>query len=359
MVFNPGQLVYFYRRGRSSHTRTEPGWHGPARMIATEKQGDEQRNNMPGSIVWIVHATILYRCAPEPLRAGPESMTAVYQELHGWSSPLEDVRQAGNQANYRDISQEISDVPPDAEIHDTEPGSSRAFPSPSVRVFGKQSVQHGPQNREERVGAQSREEGQSSASQRAEGEIPAGEGISGEARRGTNIEREVQRPDMRDSVPQGSTVHPVNRDPSTGEREVLQPDHLRAENGPEHERFWQWASGRRDANRASRGGHGESLQQRREVSNRDTDRGSAGHSGAPPEPSARAGTGVSANPRDAVPDHRPESRATGAARGSAAPPEPSGEPGQSSDQVSRSRSRPPHGARTSNARSVMFEDRSD
>ncbi|CAE7718634.1 unnamed protein product [Symbiodinium sp. CCMP2592] len=57
------QLVYFYRKGRNT-SRMEAGWHGPARVVAVEKQG--------------------------------------------------------NKANYRDISQDLAQEPEDSEIHDDE-----------------------------------------------------------------------------------------------------------------------------------------------------------------------------------------------------------------------------------------------
>ena len=106
--FEMGQLVYFYRKGRNNTSKHEAGWHGPARVVAIEKQGDGQQNQTQGSVIWIVHATILYRCAPEQLRHVPVGVQGAFRELNGDSSPLQSLQQAGNRANYRDISQDLS-----------------------------------------------------------------------------------------------------------------------------------------------------------------------------------------------------------------------------------------------------------
>ena len=139
--FEPGQLAYYYRKGRSA-AKNEPGWHGPARVVAIENQGSDERNQTNGSVIWVIHATVLYRCAPEQLRKVPQGMTELYHELHGNESPLSDVQRAGHQANYRDISGDLAAEPVDSEIHDVEPGSGNVFPRPSARVFGKQPPRH-------------------------------------------------------------------------------------------------------------------------------------------------------------------------------------------------------------------------
>ena len=109
--FKEGQLVYYYRKGRNYTAKHEAGWHGPARVVAIEKHGDPQRNQTQGSVIWIVHATVLYRCAPEQLRHVPKDLADTFETLHGVSSPFCDVQQAGNQANYRDISGDLAQEP--------------------------------------------------------------------------------------------------------------------------------------------------------------------------------------------------------------------------------------------------------
>ena len=153
-TFEVGQLVYFYRKGRNNTSRFEAGWHGPARVLAIEKQGSTENNQAQGSIVWIVHATVLYRCAPEQLRDVPQSVQETYGIICEPLSPLEELRRAGNRANYRDISQDLCQEPEDSEIHDLEPqvrGSAPGISSPPARrITGKRST-HGPEQQAERA----------------------------------------------------------------------------------------------------------------------------------------------------------------------------------------------------------------
>ena len=102
--FHEGQLVYCYRKGRNYTAKHETGWHGPARVVAVEKHGNSQRNQTQGSVVWIVPATVLYRCASEQLRTVPQDLIETFEAVHGPSTPFQDIQQAGNQANYRDIT---------------------------------------------------------------------------------------------------------------------------------------------------------------------------------------------------------------------------------------------------------------
>ena len=124
-AFLEGQLVYYYRRGRNASAKYEAGWHGPARVVAIEKQGDGEQSQTQGSVIWVVHATVLYRCAPEQLRHVTTQARETFETLHGTTSPLLDVRRAGNQANYRDITDSVSPEPEDSELHDVEPSTSR------------------------------------------------------------------------------------------------------------------------------------------------------------------------------------------------------------------------------------------
>ena len=153
-TFEVGQLVYFYRKGRNNTSRFEAGWHGPARVLAIEKQGSTENNQTQGSIVWIVHATVLYRCAPEQLRDVPQSVQETYGIICEPLSPLEELRRAGNRANYRDISQDLSQEPEDSEIHDLEPQVRGSAPGislpPARRITGKRSI-HGPEQQAERA----------------------------------------------------------------------------------------------------------------------------------------------------------------------------------------------------------------
>ena len=110
-LFEPGQLVYLYWKGRTA-SRLDAGWHGPARVVAVEKKGNPDRNQAGSSIVWVVHATVVYRCARERFRSVTIKTKEAYEVLHGRTSPLRDVERAGNQANYRDISVETCRMSP-------------------------------------------------------------------------------------------------------------------------------------------------------------------------------------------------------------------------------------------------------
>ena len=47
-LFEVGQLVYFYRKGKSAASRNHAGWYGPARVVGIEKQGNPDDNMSPG-----------------------------------------------------------------------------------------------------------------------------------------------------------------------------------------------------------------------------------------------------------------------------------------------------------------------
>ena len=72
-VFQPGQLVYFWRSQESGQHRNSPGskkgrFLGPARILAMETRTDEAGAVRPGSSVWLVRGRQLLKCAPEQLR---------------------------------------------------------------------------------------------------------------------------------------------------------------------------------------------------------------------------------------------------------------------------------------------------
>ena len=149
--FETGQLVYFFRRGRGHGNRYESYWFGPAKVVCVEKTGDPERNQSAGSVVWIVHGTTLYRCAPEQLRVVThevQNLSHLFGSKETPSSMLENARQS---QQYRDITSESQLVEPDAdEAVDEDPnldGSlvraqeelSRTL-EPIRRLRGKQNV---------------------------------------------------------------------------------------------------------------------------------------------------------------------------------------------------------------------------
>ena len=263
-TFEIGQLVFFYRKGRNNTTRHEPGWHGPARVVAVEKQGDPSRNQATGSVVWVVHATVLYRCAPEQLRSAPASLREAYELCHGQSSPLEEVQSAGNQMNYRDISRDLESEPEDSEIHDCEPrnlGSSEAVSrTPHHRLFGKQprheQQQHIEQQHEasRRPPAEERQDCEDrQGAQPESGTRPMPVDSSRTAGRQEGERRESQGPD-RQNGERGPQVREMAPPAPGGERELRQRPDLQRAGPPSDDRseFWQKATERRPARQRTR-----------------------------------------------------------------------------------------------------------
>ena len=362
-VYQPGELVYFYRKGRNT-SKLEAGWHGPARVVAIEKQGDPERNQTQGSVIWIVHATILYRCAPEQLRRVPQSLTATYESIHGKTSPLENVRQAGHQANYRDISQDLQLEPEDSEIHDAEPGSSREFPSPTVRLFGKQTVRHG-QGQQGRSDQGSEPEGSRAEAGGADGAGPPGEAempqhVSRGAGERDHGEGQVRQENGGDSVCRPPVCR-LGLDSPGREPEVHQPDDLHREDAPrkeDHELFWRQAERARREGRVGRGHDAESRAGSERKFPQSTGRSPGGDATA--QSSGRAaGTGQHSEPADHLPGHVDEHGGSGAHREHPTPVESTREDAHSGSSVNRARSRTPFGRREEPHRSVMFEDQVD
>ena len=65
-----------------------------------------QDNQGQGSIVWIAHGTVLYRCAPEQLRHVTQQLSDIHEHVsHG--TVFEEIRRAGTKANFKNIATEI------------------------------------------------------------------------------------------------------------------------------------------------------------------------------------------------------------------------------------------------------------
>ena len=144
-TFETGQVLFCNRKGRNYTAKPEPGWHGPARVVAVEKQGSQSRYQSGGSIAWVVHATVLYRCAREQLRLAPRTVSDTVETSQGPLTPFDEIRTAGNGTNYPDITNDLQDEPPDFELHEVElaaPGSGNpAAGQPARRLFRKQATQ--------------------------------------------------------------------------------------------------------------------------------------------------------------------------------------------------------------------------
>ena len=79
----PGQIVYYLRRGKGNK---RPTYRGPARVLACEKP--ESGNQAHGvSVVWLSHAGVLIRAAPEHLRVATPVEVSVETAVRGEAAP--------------------------------------------------------------------------------------------------------------------------------------------------------------------------------------------------------------------------------------------------------------------------------
>ena len=350
-TFQTGQLVYFYRKGLKS-SRYEGGWRGPARVIAVEKHGDSEANQTSGSVVWIVHGTILYRCAPEQLRFVPKTVSETYQELHGQTTSFEEVRSLGNRANYRDISQDLAEEPEDSELHDAEPDPASEHPVPARRVFGKTAPGHG--NRQEGAPRQAHEGSQqdqrgreSSSSSRRDRALPRAHAQTAGPR--TDGGRQICQQDSERGTP-GPLLRDLDRGTPNGEHPIHQPHPVcgqngrRDEAGTERDEFWRNAEAVREADRSRRvGSDGPRIRSHQSGANASNDRGAARELHVPQEPGRPAGAQSPATAGDAVSGISEHRRGSGEDRRASQQAHDDRGRGSEREQVSRSRSRTPFG----------------
>ena len=149
-TFECGNLVYFWRHCRSKGRGNLDGmWHGPGRVVCVERTSDDMSSGASGSIVWVIHGIILYRCSPEQLRHVTAETQEIDAFLHGNLTPSQLLADMGPNMNYRDISADMSEVPADAEVHDEGPvaasaGSRIQAPAPlnSQHTGRRPSYQH-------------------------------------------------------------------------------------------------------------------------------------------------------------------------------------------------------------------------
>ena len=64
--------------------------------MCVEKTGDVDRNQSPGSIVWVAHGTVLLRCAPEQLRPVTHSVRNLSELFWDDMTPSEILKEAKN-----------------------------------------------------------------------------------------------------------------------------------------------------------------------------------------------------------------------------------------------------------------------
>ena len=326
-TFQPGQLVYFYRKGRNNTSRHEAGWHGPARVVAIEKQSQGDENLTQGSVIWIVHGVILYRCAPEQLRKVPSTVQGASDVLSENHSPLQDLHRAGNQANYRDISQDLAQEPSDSEIHDIEPsqtarGSNQVLPEPPPRRVTGKTSQHGGQRsgHHSPLDLPGQESGESSLDRNSglgSREIH-GDELRG-ARRRQGVGREVCGAELPSGLPEPGELREVADRTPQRQRQVPEPDHLCPPGSQQRqvqdaEQFWRRADAVRRDDREARE---ESNGRGRATSSRISDQDVRDLPGSGPEPSGACGAAGSGQSRAAasnLPEPVPEHGSSGEAR---------------------------------------------
>ena len=130
----PGQTVYYYRRGKGSK---KAGYLGPAKVVAVEPpQGDTHTF----SVVWLSHAATLIRAAPEHLRTAtpletqihdivvqgaPQAPSVVPQQARArLGRHYVELGQPPTDRERMDADEQIDDDPP-------EPPAKRARPAPA------------------------------------------------------------------------------------------------------------------------------------------------------------------------------------------------------------------------------------
>ena len=123
-IFLPGQAVYYWRlkckqKGAATGYKVG-GFHGPARVLATETEKDEATGEMrsKGS-VWIVAGGRLLVCSPEQLRpaSAREEATMDLQQLPELPWTMLGAEKSMMQGQYMDIRGE---KPTSEEFEDAE-----------------------------------------------------------------------------------------------------------------------------------------------------------------------------------------------------------------------------------------------
>jgi hypothetical protein len=280
-TFQTGQLVYFYRKGRSGASNRHPGWYGPGRIVGVEKFGETDQNQVQGSIVWVAHGVTLYRCAPEQLRHVTQFVQNMADSLNN-TTVFDEIRRAGNSSRYRDISHDMEQEPVDSEIHEEEPPQNTLAPGSSApATVGDLVLQRARQKQPPRYVSQ----GQPGTDQEARGSQGSGATVREEGSSGpgdTSLSRDVthcpgtgdtqgrgpQREDVQGGLQQAGQLRDLATPASAGERQVSQhPDlcppggrgihRTRSSSGPSGEptnksEFWKHADAVRDRERMGR-----------------------------------------------------------------------------------------------------------
>ncbi|CAK0837902.1 unnamed protein product, partial [Prorocentrum cordatum] len=128
-TWNPGDLVYFWRKGKGLDPRPgkKGGWYGPARVLAQEKRHVDGRAR-PTSVIWISHGSVLIRCAPEQLRVASEAekMIAELQRQSNLGKTMTEILETAKGGTYEDL---LGQNPPDLREYEPPPQPTMAIPA--------------------------------------------------------------------------------------------------------------------------------------------------------------------------------------------------------------------------------------
>lgn len=216
-TFETGQLVYFFRRGRGHGSRYQSFWYGPAKVICTEKTGSVERNQGSGSIVWIVHGTTLYRCAPEQLRVVTHEIQNLSHMFGHAETPSEVLENAKQSQNYKDISQEV----PGDEVENGDSSGSCLPP-----MVGRTPAQKSKVHRSADLSGTSSHRRQTSGSKASRHDSESHQ-ASQEARRDFELFREFRKAERSDRAQEDGREPPDSAEPSgsaTGRAHQDEPD---------------------------------------------------------------------------------------------------------------------------------------
>ncbi|CAK0818384.1 unnamed protein product, partial [Prorocentrum cordatum] len=128
-TWNPGDLVYFWRKGKGLDPRPgkKGGWYGPARVLAQEKRHVDGRTR-PTSVIWISHGSVLIRCAPEQLRVASEAekMIVELQRQSNLGKTMTEILETAKGGTYEDL---LGQNPPDLREYEPPPQPTMAIPA--------------------------------------------------------------------------------------------------------------------------------------------------------------------------------------------------------------------------------------
>ena len=165
--FQTGDLVFYYRKGRSTHKASAGRWMGPARVLCHEKTCERIDLNHSGSIVWLSHNGWIVRCAPEQLRKVTREVQHIADDTHGPQDFHSMFQQIIQKNRYLDLLSELENEEAEDMAEPHQPKLLRAQYKQQERyVFEKEPASH---DRDRAGGA---EEAEQAAEERRESVEP-------------------------------------------------------------------------------------------------------------------------------------------------------------------------------------------